>query len=141
VRNLALIPVIFVALSACGGLDLLRGGFGGGEGYVATRVCGLYVDGKTRAAHLRLELVPGGRLPRGALIEAEFENPEGGAPVTASRVFKGEQTLVIFSPPVKGLRVRNYEVVARIYAAADKQQVLGVHTQICQALVDPKELS
>ena len=112
----------------------------GAEGSVSTRVCGVYIDGKTRAAHLRLELVPSA-LPAGALVEVEFENPdEGKPPLLTSRVYKGEQTLVIFSPPLKGVRPRNYAVVARIYASADKQQALGVHTQVCQSLVDQREL-
>lgn len=139
------------ALPGCGGVESLRGagsgalnlfrGSGDGGSFVSTRVCGVYFDGKTRTAHMRLELASTGRLPNNALVEAEFENPEGGAPLKGSRVFKGEPTLVIFSPPLKGVRQRNYEVVARLYASAEKKQVLGVHTQICQSLVDPRELS
>ena len=125
-------------LSGCGGLNLLRAG--GSESLVSTRVCGVYVDGKTNAAHLRIDLVPTGRLPRGAFVEAEFENPvAGGAPLVAGRAFNGESALAIFSPPLKGVRPRNYEVVARVYASAEKKQVLGVHTQICQSLIDQRD--
>ena len=139
VRNLIFIAaaLTLVVMSGCAGISFPRFG---SEGSVSTRVCGVYIDGKTRAAHLRIELVPTG-LPEGALVEVEFENPEEGRPpLTAARVYKGEQTLVIFSPPVKGVRPRGYEVVARIYASADKKQSLGVHTQTCQSLVDQREL-
>jgi hypothetical protein len=132
----ALAPL--AVLSGCRGLDLLRSP---GQGYVATRVCGVQIDGQ-RVARLRIELVPTSRLPRGAFVEAEFENPEGGAPVFAGGVFTGnQQTLEILSPPLSDVRPRNYQVVARIYASKDRKQVLGAHTQICQSLVDRRDLA
>ena len=131
---------VLLTLPGCGGVNFLRAG---AEGLVSTRVCGVYMDGKTHTAHLRIELVPASGLPRNALVEVEFENPaEGKPPLVASRVYTGnERTLVIFSPPVSGVRPRNYEVVARIYASAEKRQVLGSHNQICQSLVDQRELT
>ena len=132
-------------LSGCGGvnlpgINLFRSG--GSESLVSTRVCGVYVDGKTQAAHLRIDLVPNARLPRGAFVEAEFENPvAGAAPLVAGRAFDGEPGLSIFSPPLKGVRPRSYEVVARVYASADKKQVLGVHTQVCQSLIDQRDVA
>lgn len=131
-----------LVLCGCGGvnLNLLRPG--GSESLVSTRVCGVFVDGKTNAAHLRIDLVPTGRLQRGAFVEAEFENPvAGGKPLVAGRAFNGESSLSIFSPPLKGVRPRSYEVVARVYASAEKKQVLGVHTQVCQALIDQRDVT
>lgn len=130
---------LLLVLSGCGGINLLRPA---SEQLVATRVCGVYVDGKTQAAHLRIDLVPTGKLPRGAFVEAEFENPvAGGAPLVAGRAFNGEQGLSIFSPPLKGVRPRSYEVVARIYASTEKKKVLGVHTQVCQSLIDQRDVT
>src|SRR5687768_5370218 len=134
------VVAVLLAMPGCGGVNFLRSS---SEGLLSTRVCGVYIDGKTRTAHLRIELVPAARLPRNALVEVEFKNPaEGKAPLVTSRVYDGdERSLVVFSPPLTGVRPRNYEVVARIYACSEKKQVLGAHTQICQSLVDQRELT
>ena len=86
--------------------------------------------------------MPTRRLPRGAFVEVEFENPAGAAPLVARPgLHRHEETLVFFSPPLIGVRPRSYEVVARIYASAEKKQVLGVHTQVCQSLVDQRDVT
>jgi hypothetical protein len=136
--RIAAVVLASLLVPGCSGISLPRFG---SDSAVSTRVCGVYIDGKTRAAHLRIELVPTG-LPHGALIEVEFENPADRAkPLWVRHIFTGEQqTVVVFSPPLKEVRPRGYEVVARIYASADKKQALGVHTQICQSLIDQREL-
>lgn len=128
-----------LVLAGCGRFSFLTSG---SEGYLSTQVCGVHVNGKTREARLRIDLVPTARLPRNALLEVEFENPAAGsAPLVANRVFAGdERTIVVFSPPVANVRARGYEVVARIYSAADKKQVLGILTHVCPSLVDQREL-
>lgn len=126
-------------LAGCGSFGFFRPTSGG---YLSTQVCGVYVDGKTGETRLRIELVPTSRLPRNALIEVEFENPAAGrAPLVSNRVVAGdERTIVVFSPPLANVCARGYEVVARIYSAADKKQVLGILTHVCPSLVDHREL-
>lgn len=110
--------------------------------YLSTKLCGVDLDGKTRDVHLRIELAVAPALPRGALVEVEFENPADRAvPLVVSRTVAGsERTLLFVSPAVTGIRARGYEVVARAYASAERKQVLGVHTQVCESLIDQREL-
>ena len=131
--------VTLLALSGCGAALSFMGK--GGDALVSTRVCGVQADGRTHTMHLRIELVPSGALPRGAFIEAEFENPAaGGAPLVGSRVYKGdERTVAILSPALKGVKPRNYQVVVRIFASPDKGKLLGTHTQMCESLVDQRD--
>lgn len=137
-RNAFVAVLALLVLAGCGRFSFFRAG---SDGYLSTRFCGVYVDGKTQEARLRIEVVPTGRLPRNALIEVEFENPaDRKKPLVSHRVFAGDEpTIVLFSPPLTGVRARTYEIVARIYAAADKKQVLGILTHICPSLLDQRE--
>lgn len=110
--------------------------------YFSTKLCGVDLDGKTRDVHLRIELTVAKALPKGGLVEVEFENPADRAvPLVVSRSVSGnERTMLFASPAVTGVRPRAYEIVTRVYASTEKKQVLGLHTQVCQSLVDQREL-
>ena len=138
-KRVAPLLLAAVVLSGCGGAGFFRPG---GEAAVSTRVCGVYLDGKTRMAHLRIELSVTGHVPPGAFVEVEFENPaEGKAPLVTGRAIKGSsERLVIFSPPLKGVRPRGYQVVVRIHESPEKKKVLAMHTQLCESLIDQREL-
>jgi len=141
-----LAAVITLALSACGmRLPFFSSSSSSGNSgapYFATRVCGVYVDGKSSEARLRIELVIKKSLPRNGFVEIEFENPDDRSVLLiASRTVSGsERTLQLLSPPLTTLRARGYETVTRVYASPEKKQVLGIHTQLCESLVDQRRL-
>lgn len=110
--------------------------------YFSTKVCGVHVDAKSGEARLRIELAVTKSLPRSGFVEIEFENPtDRRVPLTASRSVTGtERSLQLLSPPLTALRARGYETVTRVYASPDKGQVLGIHTQMCESLVDQRRL-
>lgn len=110
--------------------------------YFSTKVCGVIVDAKSGEARLRIELVVTKSLPRNGFVEIEFENPtDRNVPLTASRSVTGaERALQLLSPPLTALRARAYETITRVYASPDKKQVLGIHTQMCDSLVDQRRL-
>jgi hypothetical protein len=101
------------------------------------------LDGRKRDVHLRIELALTKPLPRGAFVEVEFENPaDRSVPLMVGRAILGNETTLRFvSPAVTGVRARGYEVVTRVYASAEKKQVLGQHTQVCESLIDQRELA
>jgi hypothetical protein len=132
-----------LALGACGmRLPFVSSTAGAKTSYFATKVCGVYVDGKSSEARLRIELTVTRSLPRNAFIEVEFENPaDRKVPLLASRSVTGsERTLQMLSPPLTTVRARAYETVTRVYASPDKKQVLGIHTQMCESLIDQHRL-
>jgi hypothetical protein len=133
--------LIAAILAACGRLNLPRSDSSGAP-YFSTKLCGVDLDGKTKDVHLRIELAVAKTLPRGGLVEVEFENPaDRSAPIVVSRTVTGnEKTLMFVSPAVTRVRPRNYEIVSRVYASPDKKQVLGLHTQVCESLIDQREL-
>jgi hypothetical protein len=110
--------------------------------YFTTKLCGVDLTSKTRNVHLRIELAVERALPRGSFVEVEFENPaDRAAPLVVGRSVAGsERTLLFVSPAATGVRPRGYEIVARVYATPEKKQVLGQHTQVCQSLIDQREL-
>ncbi len=141
--RVALGVIMPFALGACGmRLPFFSSSPSANTSYFSTRVCGVHVDSKSREARLRIDLVVTKSLPRGGFVEVEFENPaERNVPLTASRSVTGtERTLQLLSPPLTTLRARSYETVARVYASPDKKQVLGIHTQMCESLVDQHRL-
>ena len=133
---------VAAVLTGCGRRFSLFGSGAPAGNYFSTKLCGVDLDGKTRDVHLRIELAVTRPLPRGALVEVEFENPaDRTVPLRVSRTVSGsERTMLFVSPAVSGVRARGYEVVARAYSSADKKQVIGVHTQVCQSLIDQREL-
>ena len=128
-----------LTLGGCGRLDFLRAPASGP--WFSTRLCGVQVDNKARLARLRLELAVIRPLPRGVLVETEFRNPVDRSVLAASRTATGdERTLEITSPPFDGVQARNYETLTRVYASADRKQVLGTHAYVCESLIDQREL-
>jgi hypothetical protein len=139
----AALSVLLVAavLAGCGRFSFFRSGAPAGP-YFSTKLCGIDLDGKTKDVHLRIELAVAKTLPPGGFVEVEFENPgERSVPLVVNRTVSGKERTVLFvSPAVTGVRARGYEVVTRVYTSAEKKQVLGVHTQVCQSLIDSREL-
>ena len=133
--------VMATTLTACG-MRLPFFSSGPGGSYFSTKVCGVYLDGKSKEARLRIELEVTRSLPRNGFVEIEFENPSDRKVllVTGRTVTGNERTLELLSPPLTVVRARGYETVTRVYASADKKQVLGIHTQLCQSLVDERKL-
>ena len=133
--------LVAAVLAGCGRFSFIRSGAPAGP-YFSTKLCGVDLDGKTKDVRLRIELAVAKTLPPGGFVEVEFENPgERSVPLVVNRTVSGKERTVLFvSPAVTGVRARGYEVVTRVYASAEKKQVLGVHTQVCQSLIDSREL-
>ena len=128
-----------LALAGCGRFDFFRKSASGP--WFSTRLCGVQIDNKSRLARLQLQLTVLRTLPRGALVETEFRNPVDRSVLAASRTAKGdEQAIEITSPPFDRIQARNYETTTRVYASADRKQVLGTHAYTCESLVDQREL-
>ena len=139
-----LIAALFavIGLAGCARVAGLRAPASPRGDYVTTRVCGIDLDGKTNEARLRIELIVTRPLPPDGLVEALFENPsDAKSPLVTSRAVTGkERSLRLTSPPVRGIRVKSYEVVVRIYSSPDKRELLGTHAQSCQSPVDLRDL-
>jgi hypothetical protein len=62
-------------------------------------------------------------LPEGSIIEAEFENPAGGAAIVLRQDAKaGRSSYVFRTPPLQGVRANHdYQVVLRLLDAEDKE--------------------
>jgi hypothetical protein len=58
-------------------------------------------------------------LPEGSIVEAEFENPDGGDPIVLRQSAKaGRSSFVFRTPPLQGVRAnRDYRVVLRLLDA------------------------
>jgi hypothetical protein len=82
------------------------------------------------------------KLPRNGLLEVEFENrADEKKPLVVTRALSGdERTIDVLSPPVTKLQPRSYGVTARVYAAADRRQLLATHTEHCESLVDEHDV-
>ena len=65
------------------------------------------------------------RLPEGAILEASFENPGGGAPIVIRQKAKwGRSQYVFRTPPVQGVEAqRDYKVELRLLDAEDKHVI------------------
>jgi hypothetical protein len=139
-RTLLVLVVALMSLTACARFR----GFGSGDSapYLKTQLCGVQIDGKTRATHLRLVLVALRPLPANATLEVEFQNPadEARTLVVTRRLTGGEQTIEVLSPPLTSLRPRSYHVAARVYATAEGTQVIATHSVTCESLVDDRDL-
>lgn len=126
---------VSAGLAGCG-----RGARGTGPGapdtpYVVTKFCGFNLDGRTKEVRMTIDLVAKRTLPPGVLVEVSFDNPlEAGKPIVVARVMKGgEKEVRVVSTPVKGIREQPYDMVVRVYAAADKRALLTTHTESCRA--------
>ena len=109
--------------------------------HFATRICGVQLDGRTRAARLHLTLNVVRPLPSGGLLETEFRNPADRTVLTVTRGVKGgERAVEMVSPPIGEVRAGSYETVTRLYTSAERKQVLGTHTSVCESLIDHREL-
>lgn len=61
------------------------------------------------------------RIPSGTIVEAELENPAGGAPFVLREVASWDRLEYVFrSPPVRGVKAgRDYRVEVRLIDPAD----------------------
>ena len=109
--------------------------------YFATKICGVQLDSRTRAARLHLTLNVVRPLPSGGLLETEFRNPADRTVLTVTRAVKGgERAIEMISPPMGDVRAGSYETATRLYASAERKQVLATHTYVCESLIDHREL-
>lgn len=141
----ASIAVLLLLLTGCG-LRMPFGSSGGGAAssapFFTTKLCGVKLDGTPRVARLHLTLNVVRALPRGALVETEFQDSADRSVHTVGRVASGnERTIELVSPPMGALRARGYETVTRVYASAERKQRLGSHTHLCQSLLDQRDLA
>lgn len=62
-------------------------------------------------------------IPPGSIIEAEFENPEGGDPIVLRQGAKeGRSSYVFRTPPLRGVRANyDYQVVLRVLNSAHQE--------------------
>jgi hypothetical protein len=116
-------------------------GFFGGAPQIATKLCGVRIDSRTRQTHLQIVLSVS-KLPRNGLLEVEFENTaDEKKPLVVTRAVSGDERAIdVLSPPVTKLQPRTYAVTARVYAAADRRQLVATHTARCESLVDEHDL-
>ena len=56
------------------------------------------------------------------------------------RIAGDEGTIEVLSPPVTNLKPRSYNVKVRAYAAPDRKQLIATHTQLCESLVDERDV-
>lgn len=132
--------VMAFSLGACGIRIPFVSSTTGGP-FFETKLCGVLLDGKSKTGRLRIELAVIRALPRNAVVETDFQNPLEKSVLTARRVVTGnERTLEMISPPFAELRAGRYETITRVFASADSKQVLGLHTYVCESLVDAREL-
>jgi hypothetical protein len=138
-RTAIIAALTLLLLPGCGRFSLPRGAASGP--WFSTRICGVQVDNKAKLARLHIQLDVVKPLPHGALVETEFRNPADRSVLAASRTATGdERSIEITSPPFDQVRARNYQTVTRVYASADRKQVLGTHDYVCESLVDQREL-
>ncbi|HYH43201.1 MAG TPA: hypothetical protein VD867_14600 [Burkholderiales bacterium] len=131
-----------LVVAGCG-MRLPFGASGSGSGgpFFSTKLCGVKLEGVPRAARLHLSLNVVRALPKGALVESEFQDSADRSVHTVSRVASGsERTIELLSPPIGELRARGYETVTRVYASAERKEVLGSHTHVCESLLDQRDL-
>jgi hypothetical protein len=104
-----------------------------GAPYVSTKFCGFELDGRTREVRFAMDLVVHRRVPAGALLEVEFENPlDERTPVVVTRELAGnERELRILSTPVRGIARREYRMVARLYPSRARGELLATHVERC----------
>ena len=135
-RTLVVATALVVSLSGCARL-----GWFGSAPQIATKLCGVRIDGRTRQTHLQIVLSVS-KLPRNGLLEVEFENTaDEKKPLVITRSLSGsESTIDVLSPPVTKLQPRTYNVTARVYSAADRRQLVATHTQRCESLVDEHDV-
>ena len=136
----AVAAITVLSLVGCGSFFGFKSRASGS--YLATKVCGVEIDGKTRRAHLRVVYAVLKPLPQNGALEIEFENPaRDAAPLRVTRRLTGsESTIEVVSPAVTALRAREYQVAARVYATAEKREALATQTHACESLVDERDL-
>ena len=109
--------------------------------YFKTTVCSALIDNKDRTTRLQITLEVVQALPAGTLVETEFQMSADKAVLKSTRGVSGnERSLTMTSPPVAEIRAGYYEAVTRVYDGADRRNVLGVHTQRCESLLDRREM-
>lgn len=69
-------------------------------------------------------------IPEGTIIEAQFEDPSGGAPLVVTQIAKDyRQEFSFHSPPVKGVVAgRDYKVELRLLSAGDRKLLASYST-------------
>jgi hypothetical protein len=64
----------------------------------------------------------------------DFNDPN--SPFIYGSELEGEKAISVFSPETQGLKCKNYKIVVNVYRDSSKAQLLGVHEQFIQSVVD-----
>ena len=106
--------------------------------YVETFGTGILFDTQRLVGKFNITLKAKQHLPFGAYLEAHFENPENPSdPIVVGKVRqKDEQTMLILSPELKGIKCWNYQVVVYVYTEKTKDKLLDTLRQIIQSRVN-----
>ena len=106
--------------------------------YVETFGTGILFDTQKLTGKFNITLKAKQQLPFGAYLEAHFENPENPSdPIVVGKVWQErEQTMLILSPELKGIKCRNYQVVVYVYTEKTKNKLLGTLRQIIQSRIN-----
>lgn len=64
----------------------------------------------------------------------DFNDPN--SPFISGNARDGEKAISVFSPETQGLKCKNYKIVVNVYRDSSKAQLLGVHEQFNQSVVD-----
>jgi hypothetical protein len=110
--------------------------------YFKTTGCGFVVSRENKEIVEGITLAPTKPLPPGAVVVAEFENPSNrDAPLKATYTAKGDETTIVLkSPPMKGLKVATYRIVVSLYADSTETASLARHEQLCRSIIDQEQL-
>lgn len=103
---------------------------------------GFNFDRDTKTASYGITIVSKGEVASGNVIEARFENPDGGEDLIRTRlVAEGESEFVFTSPPVEGLKpYTNYSIEFVLYETSAKDKILGTHNQQLQNIINQADL-
>jgi hypothetical protein len=110
--------------------------------YFETRAAGFLADTDTREIRYTLAIDALKDIPEGSVLEVQFENPMGTAPlVTTQSVDPSWASFHFQSPPVHGLKVgKVYRMEVLLYSDASHSQQLAAHHQDVQNLIDQRGL-
>lgn len=99
--------------------------------YLRTTDVGWVISKADKSVHYSLELEAVKPIPAGTVLDASFENADGGAPLSSTQVAGANQTRFEFqSPPITKMSSgRTYMIDVTIFADASRKAVLGKHSQ------------
>lgn len=138
VRSLFVSIVLVLFLSACA---LTPPSPNRSEYFVSTEG-GFLFDKENKEAKYGLIIEPQKPIAGESFLEVQYENPAGGEPLISTYITNwGEKKFVLESPPVTGLEPQtNYTIKVFLYTDSSKANLLGIHKQDIQNLVNFNDL-